>query len=199
MILGSKILSAVSDGVAAIAQLRTPRALAFLESVAAAMAAVYERRGKIIVAGNGGSLCDAMHMAEELTGYFRAPRRALAAIALSDPGHLSCVGNDVGFEEVFARGIEAHGQPGDLFVGLTTSGNSPNMVRAFAQAKEQGLQRVAFLGQGGGKLKGVADHELVIEGFATSDRIQEAHMCAIHILIELLEALLFADAAHVKA
>jgi len=117
----------------------------------------------------------------------------LPAIALADPGHLTCVGNDHGFDEVFARGVEAHGKRGDLFVGLTTSGDSPNMIRAFEEAKGRGLCTVALLGKGGGKLKGVADHELIVEGFATSDRIQEAHMLAIHTIIEMIETLLFSS------
>ncbi len=148
---------------------------------------------KLLIAGNGGSLCDAAHFAEELTGQFRNPRPALAAIALTEPGHLSCVGNDMGFEKVFSRGIEALGQPGDLFIGLTTSGNSPNMVTAFQTAQERGLKTMAFLGKGGGKLRGVADIELVIEEFSTSDRIQEAHMAAIHIMIEMVEEILFSS------
>ena len=145
----------------------------------------------MLIAGNGGSLCDASHFAEELTGIFRKKRRALPAIALSDPGHLTCVGNDLGFEHVFARSIEAYGKKEDLFIGLTTSGNSPNMILAFERAKELGLTTLAFLGKGGGELKGYADLELIIEGFETSDRIQEAHMTAIHIMIELIEELLF--------
>ena len=96
---------------------------------------------KLLLAGNGGSLCDAMHFAEELTGYFRKKRPALPAIALSDPGHLTCVGNDVGFDNVFSRGIEALGKKGDLFIALTTSGNSENIRRAVEVAKEKSLKR----------------------------------------------------------
>ncbi len=104
---------------------------------------------------------------------------------------MSCVANDLGFEFVFSRGVEALGTPQDIFIGLTTSGNSPSIVNAFLKAKKMGLKTIAFLGKGGGKLKGVADIELVIEGFKTSDRIQEAHMAAIHIVIELVEERLF--------
>ncbi len=186
-----QLLSAIEDGIAAISQLRTPASLCFMEEVAGVIAATFRAGGKVILAGNGGSLCDAAHFAEELTGQFRRKRPALPAIALTEPGHLTCVANDMGFEEVFARGIEAYGKRGDLFVGLTTSGNSPNMVRAFEEAKARGLAAVSFLGKGGGALKGVADYELLIEGFNTSDRIQEAHMFAIHTIIEGVEALLF--------
>ncbi|NGX61757.1 MAG: Phosphoheptose isomerase [Chlamydiae bacterium] len=175
----------------AIAQLQEETALAFLEDVAGEMKAAFRRGNKLLIAGNGGSLCDANHFAEELTGYFRKKRPALPAIALSEPGHLTCVGNDAGFDTVFSRGIEALGKEGDLFFGLTTSGNSENLVRAFATAKAQGLVTISFLGKGGGRLLGVADYSLVIGEVSTSDRIQEAHMTAIHILIEMVEVLLF--------
>jgi len=185
------ISQSIADAEKAVAQLKSPKALAFMEGVAGALAATFEAGGKAIAAGNGGSLCDAMHFAEELTGYFRSDRKALPAIALSEPGHLTCVGNDAGFDQVFARGVEAYGKPGDLFLGLTTSGNSRNLVLAFEKAKQLGLTTVSFLGKGGGVLKGVADHELLIEGFATSDRIQEAHMVALHTIIEVMELRLF--------
>ena len=125
---------------------------------------------------------------------FRNAREALPAIALSDPGHLSCVANDLGFEKVFARGVEAFGNPGDIFVALTTSGNSPNITEALGQAKELGLKTIAFLGKSGGALKGQADLEWVVSGFEYSDRVQEAHMAAIHIIIEMVEEQLFSYA-----
>ena len=186
-----KLLAAIEDGSRAIASIKAPSALQFMEEVSLLLAETFRRGGKVIIAGNGGSLCDAAHFAEELTGQFRSKRPALPAIALSDPGHLTCVANDMGFDEVFARGVEAYGKAGDLFVGLTTSGNSPNIVRAFQQAKAQQLTTVAFLGKGGGVLRNVADHELLIEEFTTSDRIQEAHMFAIHTIIEMVEERLF--------
>lgn len=187
----TKLLNAIDDCIQAIVQLKQPASLLFMQQVSHALAACFARGNKVIVAGNGGSLCDAAHFAEELTGIFRQVRRALPVIALSDAGHLTCVANDLGFEWVFARGIEAHGQPGDIFIGLTTSGNSANILQAFQEAQHKELQTIAFLGKGGGKLKGVADFELVIEGFATSDRIQEAHMAAMHLIIEQVEHLLF--------
>lgn len=188
------ILTAVQDGINAVNQLSQPHALDFIEQVAEAITRCFQAGNKVIVAGNGGSLCDAMHFAEELTGYFRTKRAPLPALALCEPGHITCVGNDLGFEHVFSRAVEAFGKPGDLFVGLTTSGNSPNIINAFEVAQTRGLTTVAFLGKEGGKLKGVADLELIIEGFKTSDRIQEAHMTAIHIIIEQVEQLLFAPA-----
>ncbi|MCE5318374.1 MAG: SIS domain-containing protein [Parachlamydia sp.] len=190
-----KIRQSVEESIKAVAQLREPHALAFIEKAASLLAETFIQGNKAIIAGNGGSLCDASHFAEELTGFFRRHRRALPAIALSDPGHITCTGNDVGFEWIFSRGIEAYGRPGDLFIGLTTSGNSPNMVRAFETAKALELRTIAFLGKGGGKIKHVADLELIINGFSTSDRIQEAHMAAIHILIEMMEHQMFSQMA----
>jgi D-sedoheptulose 7-phosphate isomerase len=186
-----KILNAVQDGIDAVSQLKRPSSISFIESAASVIASAFKSGNKLIIAGNGGSLCDANHFAEELTGVFRKLRPALPAISLSEAGHLSCVGNDLGFEHVFSRGIEAYGKTNDVFVGLTTSGNSLNLILAFDAARKRGLKTVAFLGKGGGQLKGVADIELVIDGFATSDRIQEAHMAAIHILIEMIEEILF--------
>ncbi len=179
----------IQDSIKAVEQLKMHKA--FIQKAGVLLAETFNNGGKIILAGNGGSLCDAAHFAEELTGYFRKPRMALPAIVLSEPGHITCTANDSSFDEVFARGVEAFGKPGDLFIGLTTSGNSPNIIRAFDEAKKRGLQTIAFLGKGGGKLKGVADLEMIIEGFKTSDRIQEAHMAAIHIILEVMESLMF--------
>jgi len=186
-----KILHAIRDAELALEQLTSPPALTFIEKGALTLAACFQSGSKVLIAGNGGSLCDATHFSEELTGIFRKKRKALPAIALSEPGHLTCIGNDLGFEHVFARAIEAYGKKGDLFIGLTTSGSSLNIIHAFERAKELELNTIAFLGRGGGKLKGFADLELVIEGFETSDRIQEVHMTAIHIMIEIMEELLF--------
>ncbi|HEV8052408.1 MAG TPA: SIS domain-containing protein [Parachlamydiaceae bacterium] len=185
------LLKSVSDAIDAVSQLQQPNSLAFMEEAANMLTNCFKAGNKVIIAGNGGSLCDGAHFAEELTGVFRAIRPALPAISLSEPGHITCVGNDLGFDWVFARGVEAFGKPGDIFVGLTTSGNSANIVNAFETAERLEMQSMAFLGKTGGKLKGVADIELLIEGFATSDRIQEAHMAAIHIIIEMVEHLMF--------
>ena len=193
------IQNSVHQSLAAVMQLSQPNVLEFIERVAHAIASCLTAGGKIIVAGNGGSSCDAAHFAQELTGFFRGSRPALPAIALTEHGHITCTANDLGYEWVFSRGVEAFGQPGDIFVGLTTSGNSPSIIRAMEVATARGLTTVAFLGKGGGKLKGSADFELIIEELKTSDRIQEAHMTAIHIIIEMVERVLFsagAPAAH---
>lgn len=186
-----EILHSLSQGMDALNQLQKKESISFIEEASLLISETFRSGNKIIIAGNGGSLCDASHFAEELTGFFRNKRPALPAIALSEPGHITCVGNDVGFEYIFSRGVEAYGKPGDLFIGLTTSGNSKNLIEAFAASKRMGLKTVALLGKNGGKLKGVADLELIIEQFQTSDRIQEAHMIAIHIIIEMVEMLLF--------
>jgi len=187
------ILRAIDDGMRAIEALKKPEGIQFIETAARMIAECFQSGHKILIAGNGGSLCDAMHFAEELTGQFRKFRKALPAIALSDPGHLTCVGNDMGFDAVFARGVEALGQPGDIFIALTTSGNSSNLMSAAKMAKEKGLKTIAFLGKTGGKLKGNCDLEWIVSGFVYSDRIQEAHMAAIHIIIEMVEAELFSE------
>lgn len=190
----SSLLVSIKEAVRAAEQLTTPQAIAFLQQATTLISSVFLAGKKLLIAGNGGSLCDAMHFAEELTGFFRSRRRALPAIALSDPSHITCVTNDLSFDAIFSRLIESLGQPGDLFIGLTTSGNSSNLVRAFETAKEKGLYTIAFLGKGGGKLKGIADLEWIIDSsFETSDRIQEAHMAAIHILIEQVEYVLFPE------
>ncbi|OGN63888.1 MAG: phosphoheptose isomerase [Chlamydiae bacterium RIFCSPHIGHO2_12_FULL_49_9] len=189
----SSILRAIDDAIRAAHALKTKEGLEFIESSARMIAACFQNGGKILIAGNGGSLCDAMHFAEELTGQFRKKRKALPAIALSEPGHLTCVGNDFGFDSIFARGVEAFGQPGDVFIGLTTSGNSLNIIKAVEEAKTKGLRTIAFLGKTGGKMRGLCDLEWIISGFPYSDRVQEAHMSAIHIIIEMVEKELFSE------
>ena len=190
------LIDAIDDCIRAVEQLKSSLALNFIQNVSHLIANCFSQSNKIIIAGNGGSLCDASHFAEELTGFFRRSRRALPAIALSEPGHITCTANDMGFEWVFARGVEAYGQKGDVFIGLTTSGNSLNIIHAFEEAQRRGLHTVAFLGQEGGKLKGIADHELIISDFRTSDRVQEAHMAAIHLIIEQVENILFPLESH---
>jgi D-sedoheptulose 7-phosphate isomerase len=146
--------------------------------------------GKIIVCGNGGSACDAMHFCEELTGRFRDDRRPLPAIALTDPANLTAVGNDYGFPEVFSRGVQAHGKKDDVLIALSTSGNSENVVRAVAAAEPIGMKVILLLGRDGGKLRGVGDVNFLIGG-STSDRIQEVHMTILHVMIEGMERLMF--------
>lgn len=162
------------------------------EKIAVDLAGAFERGNKVLIAGNGGSNCDALHFAEEFTGRFRGNRRALPAISLSDSSHITCVGNDFGFDYIFSRGVEAYGKEGDFFIGLSTSGNSANVIKAVEAAKALGMKTVILLGKDGGKLKGMCDYEYIIPG-ATSDRIQEIHMMILHIIIEGVEKIMFPE------
>lgn len=155
--------------------------------------ATFTRGGKLMACGNGGSMCDAMHFCEEWTGRFRGDRRALPAIAFSDPSQLTCAANDFGFDEVFARSVEAYGQPGDLLLAISTSGNSPNVLKAVAAAKERKVTTVGLLGKGGGQLGPLVDIPIVVPLATTSDRIQELHIKVIHIAIEAVERRLFPE------
>ncbi|MDX1903602.1 MAG: D-sedoheptulose 7-phosphate isomerase [Thermonemataceae bacterium] len=142
---------------------------------------------KIIACGNGGSHCDAMHFAEELSGKYRENRKALPAMAISDSGHITCVGNDFGFDQVFARFVEAIGQKGDVLVGISTSGNSTNVLRAFEVARQKGILCIALTGKNGGKLADLADFEIRVPHQGYADRIQEIHIKVIHTWIALIE------------
>jgi D-sedoheptulose 7-phosphate isomerase len=162
------------------------------EEVAKKLASIFQAGGKVLIAGNGGSNCDALHFAEEFTGRFRKERRALPALAISDSSHITCVGNDYGFEYIFSKGIEAYGKKEDMFIGISTSGNSQNIIKAVEKSKEEGMTIVLLLGKDGGKLKGTGDYEFIIEG-ETSDRIQEIHMMILHIIIEGVERIMFPE------
>jgi D-sedoheptulose 7-phosphate isomerase len=147
------------------------------------------RKGhRVFSAGNGGSMCDAMHFCEELSGKFRNDRPALAATAISDPSHMSCVGNDYGFTAIFSRYLEAHGRPGDVFVAISTSGSSPNILAAAKTAKEQGMSVIGLMGPTPSPLSKLCDITLsVTSPRSYSDRIQEVHIKCLHILVELVE------------
>lgn len=162
------------------------------EKVAEKIAEVFSKGNKVLICGNGGSNCDAMHFMEEFTGRFRKERKALPVISISDPSHITCVANDYGFDYIFSKGIEAYGKEGDFFIGISTSGNSANVIKAVEQAKKQGLITCCLLGKDGGKLKGVSDYEFIIPG-KTSDRVQEIHMMILHIIIEGVERILFPE------
>lgn len=138
---------------------------------------------KIMSCGNGGSMCDAMHFAEELSGRYRNNRPALAAVSISDPSHLSCVANDYGYNHVFSRYIEGLGQAGDILLGISTSGNSQNVILAVEAAKAKGIQTIVLTGKDGGKLAGLADLEIRAPHSAYADRAQEIHIKIIHAFI----------------
>lgn len=167
--------------------LSSPAHLTAIEQAAQLMADALKDGHKLISCGNGGSHCDAMHFAEELSGRYRDDRPSLAAIAISDVSHLSCVGNDYGYEFVFSRFIEGLGQPGDVLLGLSTSGNSANVIRAVEAARRKCMQVVLLTGKDGGKLAGTADVEIRVPYFGYADRIQEIHIKVIHLFILLIE------------
>jgi len=143
--------------------------------------------GKIISCGNGGSMCDAMHFAEEMTGRFRGDRKALPAVSISDPSHLSCVANDYGFDFVFSRFIEAHGRKGDVLLAISTSGNSKNVLLAIESAKKKGMKIVGLTGKDGGKMAASCDVEIRATESKFADRAQEIHIKVIHSLILCIE------------
>ena len=166
--------------------------LACIAQAAELMAASLRNGGKILTCGNGGSLCDAQHFAEELSGRYRQDRPALAAIALTEASHMTCVANDYGFEFVFSRFVQALGRRGDVLLAISTSGNSPNVLNAAEAAKAAGMKVVSLTGKNGGKLADLSDVEIRVPHFGFADRIQEVHIKAIHIMIMLIEKLAFA-------
>jgi D-sedoheptulose 7-phosphate isomerase len=158
-----------------------------IQEAALLLANCFKQGGKVLSCGNGGSHCDAMHFAEELTGRYRENRPGYPAIAISDPSHLSCVGNDFGYQFVFARYIEAVGQPDDVLFALSTSGNSANIIKAIEAAKKKGMKVITLTGKDGGTMANLADVEIRVPHFGYADRIQEVHIKIIHILIMLIE------------
>jgi D-sedoheptulose 7-phosphate isomerase len=171
--------------------LADPACLAGVQQFVERAAATLERGGLLMACGNGGSMCDAMHFAEEWTGRFRKDRAALPALAFGDPSQLTCIANDFGFEAVFARSVEAYGKPGDLLVAISTSGSSPNILAAIETAKQKGIATVGLLGKGGGKARALVDVPIVVPRAQTSDRIQEVHIKVLHIVIEAVERRMF--------
>ena len=152
---------------------------------------MFRRNGRVFSCGNGGSLCDAMHFAEELTGRFRNDRTALPALAIADPSHVTCVANDMGVETVFSRYIQALGQPGDVLLAISTSGNSRNILEAIATARDKHMKVIGLSGKTGGQMKEMCDVSILVPWDGFSDRIQEIHIKIIHILIEYIEHKLF--------
>lgn len=146
--------------------------------------------GKIISAGNGGSMCDAMHFAEELTGRYRNDRPSYPAIAISDVSHMSCVGNDYGYDYVFSRFLEGMGFKGDVFLGISTSGNSKNIIECCKVCRQKGIRSVLLLGKDGGRLKDLCDLPIIVPHQGYADRVQEVHTMIIHIMIRGIEELL---------
>ena len=147
-----------------------------------------KNKRKIISCGNGGSMSDAMHFAEELTGRFRDNRSSIAAISISDPSHISCVANDYGYEYIFSRYLEGLANQGDVLLAISTSGNSANVVKAAETAKQKGMKVVGLTGKNGGKLGSMCDVEIRVEHMGYADRVQEIHIKIIHSLINYIES-----------
>jgi D-sedoheptulose 7-phosphate isomerase len=158
-----------------------------IDDAASTMSAAISGKGRIFSCGNGGSMCDAMHFAEELTGRYRLDRPAFPAIAISDPSHIACVGNDYGYQYIFSRYLEAHGQPGDVLLAISTSGSSKNVIEAAKTAKSGNLKIVALTGKKECPLADLSDIHIPTPVGSFADRIQELHIKVIHILIELIE------------
>ncbi|AOM40957.1 D-sedoheptulose 7-phosphate isomerase [Xenorhabdus hominickii] len=158
-----------------------------IQKSAVLLADSFKSGGKVLSCGNGGSHCDAMHFAEELTGRYRENRPGYPGIAISDPSHLSCVSNDFGYDYVFSRYVDAVGQKGDVLLGISTSGNSGNIIKAIEAARAKGMKVITLTGKDGGKMAGTADVEIRVPHFGYADRIQEIHIKVIHILIQLIE------------
>jgi D-sedoheptulose 7-phosphate isomerase len=183
----------LNDALALLQRCATdPTTLSFITTAASLLTECFRNGHKVLACGNGGSACDAAHFAEEFTGRFRDHRKALPVIPLMDGAHLTCVANDYGFESIFSRGVEAYGQPGDILVAISTSGNSKNVFLAVEAAKAQGLKVILLLGKSGGALKGRGDLELLI-AHPVTERIQEIHMLALHLMIEGTERHLFPE------
>ena len=188
------IESSLQEAHAALtAFLANPAGLASVEQAAQLLIATFEAKGRVYSCGNGGSMCDAMHFAEELTGRYRKDRKALGATAISDAGHLTCVGNDHGYDTVFARYIEGHGRDGDCLVALSTSGTSKNIIRAAEVAKAQGMKVIILSGRRSEKLEPLSDVYVCTPGGTYADRVQELHIKVLHILIELIERHFFPE------
>lgn len=167
--------------------LSNPQTLEHIQSAASLMVTAIQKGGKILSCGNGGSMCDAMHFAEELTGRYRHDRAAIPAIAIADSSHMSCVANDYGYDSIFSRYVEALGKPGDILLSISTSGNSANVLKAAAVAQANGLTIISLTGKDGGKLASLSNVEIRVPHFGYADRIQEIHIKVIHILILLIE------------
>ena len=157
------------------------------------LTACFQARGHVYTCGNGGSMCDAMHFAEELSGRFRRDRPALGAIAMGDGAHITCTGNDFGFDAIFSRFVEAQGRPGDILVGISTSGKSANVIKAAEAARALGMKVISLTGKPDSALGRLADVDICTPAGRYADRVQELHIKVIHTLIELVERELFAE------
>lgn len=193
MTLREQIKQQFEESSTILNQFQTEENFTKIEEAVLIMVNALQNGNKIISCGNGGSMCDAMHFAEELSGRFRDNRKGLAAVSISDPSHITCVGNDYGFDYIFSRYLEALGQPGDVLLGISTSGNSKNVILAVDKAKELGLKTIVLTGKDGGKLADLADLEIRAPHSQFADRAQEIHIKIIHNLILGIEKDMFSN------
>jgi D-sedoheptulose 7-phosphate isomerase len=185
--------SALAEASRLIAWLQEDqKSLDVVEKAAEELVGCFQSGGRILTCGNGGSMCDAAHFAQELSGRYRKDRPPLPAMAASDAAHLTCVANDFGFDQVFARVVEAWGRPGDILLPFSTSGNSLNLIAAAQIARRKKMKVVGLLGRDGGALLPLCDLSIVVPG-STSDRIQEIHVKIVHIIVELVERRMFSE------
>ena len=180
MDLKSEIKKQFEEAQLILSQFQNVENFEKIETAIEMMCTALKAGNKIISCGNGGSMCDAMHFAEELSGRFRTNRRGLAAVSISDPSHISCVANDFGYDFVFSRYIEAIGQSGDVLLGISTSGSSKNVILAVEEAKKKGMKTLVLTGKDGGKLAELADLEIRAPYSEFADRAQEIHIKIIH-------------------
>jgi D-sedoheptulose 7-phosphate isomerase len=162
-----------------------------IEAAGNLLVEAFKNEHKVVSCGNGGSMCDAMHFAEELTGRFRDDRPALPAISISDASHMSCVGNDYGYDDVFSRYLSAVGQKGDVLLAISTSGNSKNVINAIQIAKNKGIKVIGLTGKSGGEMANLCDVEIRAPFSEYADRAQEIHIKVIHSLIHYVESVMF--------
>ena len=187
MMGSNQIASHFSEAAEILLKFNTQANMDLIQQAGDVLVEALNQGGKIISCGNGGSMCDAMHFAEELTGRYRDNRRAIPAISISDPSHLSCVSNDYGYEFVFSRFIEAFGQPGDVLFGISTSGNSKNVLNAIEAARAKGMKVIGLTGKDGGAMAGLCDVEVRAPESKYADRAQEIHIKVIHSLMDYIE------------
>ncbi len=184
----TSIVAALTEAQSALTALLSNHAeLNKIDRAAQSMIECLSKQGTIFSCGNGGSMCDAMHFAEELTGRYRKNRKGYAAVSISDPSHLSCVANDFGYEEVFSRYLQSHGAAGDCLVALTTSGNSKNVIKAVEYAQQEGITSIVLAGRVNPDLAAMSDLYICTAGGEFADRVQELHIKLLHIFIEQIE------------
>lgn len=175
------------EALSVLKQFNTQENMEKIASAGELLVESFRSEGKVISCGNGGSMCDAMHFAEELTGRYRDDRPAIGAISISDPSHISCVSNDYGYEYIFSRYIEGVGRKGDVLLAISTSGNSKNVINAISAAKSKGMKVIGLTGKDGGKIATLCDIEIRAPHSEYADRVQEIHIKVIHSLIDYIE------------